>query len=223
MSRPERVYRVLLLAYPREFRRDYGPQMEQAFGDLYRQACERGRRRGIGLLWALTISDLARTAVEQRIMPCADHEEVAMYDRRLAVVGSLLLLAPLYFVSASLLKYGLGIGFLFDPLEVFLSPSGRRVVFNLVSPFVFLGGLRLALALNTYAVARERKKRRKDAREYRQAQAEVVEHRGRRREHPVISDAVRVRVPRKLHLPSIVSRALYSLAGPTYIRRGASG
>jgi hypothetical protein len=95
MSRPERVYRVLLLAYPREFRREYGPQMEQAFGDLYRQACERGRRRGIGLLWALTISDLARTAVEQRITPRADHEEVAMYDRRLAVVGSLLLLAPL--------------------------------------------------------------------------------------------------------------------------------
>jgi len=223
MSRPERVYRVLLLAYPREFRRDYGPQMEQAFGDLYRQACERGRRRGIELLWALTISDLARTAVEQRITPRADHEEVAMYDRRLAVVGSLLLLALLYFVSASLLKYGLGIGILFDPLEVFLSASGRRVVFNLVSPFVFLGGLRLALALNTYAVARERKKRRKDAREYRQAQAEVVEHRGRRREHPVISDAVGVRVPRKLHLPSVVSRALYSLAGPTYIRRGASG
>ena len=225
MSRPERVYRVLLLAYPREFRREYGPQMEQAFGDLYRQACERGRRRGIGLLWALTISDLARTAVEQRITPRADHEEVAMYDRRLAVVGSLLLLAPLYFVSASLLKYGLGIGFLFDPLEVFLSASGRRVVFNLVSPFVFLGGLCLALALNTYAVcrARERKKRRKDAREYRQAQAEVVEHRGRRREHPVISDAVGVRVPRKLHFPYVVSRALYSLAGPTYIRRGASG
>ena len=223
MSRSERAYGALFLAYPEEFRRGYGPQMEQAFGDLYRQACERGRRRGIGLLWALTISDLARTAVEQRIMPCADHEEVAMYDRRLAVVGSLLLLALLYFVSASLLKYGLGIGILFDPLEVFLSASGRRVVFNLVSPFVFLGGLRLALALNTYAVARERKKRRKDAREYRQAQAEVVEHRGRRREHPVISDAVRVRVPRKLHLPSIVSRALYSLAGPTYIRRGASG
>ena len=154
MSRPERVYRVLLLAYPREFRREYGPQMEQAFGDLYRQACERGRRRGIGLLWALTISDLARTAVEQRITPRADHEEVAIYDRRLAVVGSLLLLAPLYFVSASLLKYGLGIGILFDPLEVFLSASGRRVVFNLVSPFVFLGGLCLALALNTYAVAR---------------------------------------------------------------------
>ena len=77
-----------------------------------------------------------------------------MYDRRLAIVGFLLLLAPLYFVSASLLKYGLGIGFLFDPLEAFLSVAGRRAVFNVVSPFVFLGGLCLALALNTYAVAR---------------------------------------------------------------------
>jgi hypothetical protein len=105
-------------------------------------------------LWALTITDLARTAVAQRITPRADHEEVAMYDRRLAVVGFLLLLAPLYFVSASLLEYGLGVGFLFDPLEAFLSVAERRIVFNVVSPFVFLGGLCLALALNTYAVAR---------------------------------------------------------------------
>ncbi|MBA2783388.1 MAG: hypothetical protein M3514_10100 [Actinomycetota bacterium] len=154
MSRSERVYRMLLLAYPRDFRREYGLQMEQAFGDLYREACERGGRSTIALLWALTITDLARTAVAQRITPRADHEEVAMYDRRLAVVGFLLLLAPLYFVSASLLEYGLGVGFLFDPLEAFLSVAERRIVFNVVSPFVFLGGLCLALALNTYAVAR---------------------------------------------------------------------
>jgi hypothetical protein len=149
-----RLYRLLLRACPGHFRREYGPQMEQVFGDLYREASERGGRRGIALLWALTISDLARTAVAQRIRPRADHEEVAMYDRKLAVVGSVLLLAPLYFVSASLLKYGLGIGFLFDPLETFLSAYERRVIFNVVSPFVFLGGLCLALALNTYAVTR---------------------------------------------------------------------
>ena len=127
--------------------------MEQAFGDLYREACERGGSR-VALLWALTISDLARTAVAQRVKPRADYREVAMYDRKLAVVGTLLLLAPLYFVTASLLKYGPGIGFLFDPLETFLSGAGRRVVFNAVSPFVFFGALSLALALNIYAVAR---------------------------------------------------------------------
>ena len=154
MSRSQRVYRALLRVCPGDFRREYGAQMEQAFRELYRDANERGGRRGIALLRALTISDLARTAVVQRGAPRADHEEVAMYDRRLALIGCVLLLAPLYFVSASLTKYGLGIGFLFDPLEAFLSASGRRVVFNVVSPFVFLGGLCLALGLNTYAVAR---------------------------------------------------------------------
>jgi len=154
MSRSERAYRALLLAYPEEFRREYGPQMEQAFGDLYKEARERGGRRGIARLWMLTISDLATTAGAQRITPPADREEVAMYDRRLAVFGLVLLLSPLYFVTASLLKYGLGIGLLFDPLEAFLSVAGRRVVFNVVSPFVFLGGLSLALALNIYAVTR---------------------------------------------------------------------
>jgi hypothetical protein len=60
----------------------------------------------------------------------------------------------LYFVSASLLKYGLGTGVLFDPLEAVLSVSGWREIFNLVSPVVFLGELGLALALNIYAVTR---------------------------------------------------------------------
>lgn len=50
------------------------------------------------------------------------------------------------------MKYGLGIGLLSDPLEALLSLSQRCEVFNLVSPFVFLGGLGLALALNAYAV-----------------------------------------------------------------------
>ena len=52
------------------------------------------------------------------------------------------------------MKYGLGIGFLFDPLELFLSEPGRRYVFNLVSPVVFLGGLLLALVLNGYSFVR---------------------------------------------------------------------
>jgi hypothetical protein len=147
-----RLYRVLLKAYPKEFRREYGPQMEQMFGDLYRD--ERGGKGRILLLWIRMVSDLATTAVAQRSMSRAKHGEVLMQDRRLAVIGFVLLLAPLYFVAASLLKYGLGVGFLFDPLEAFLSVAQRRDVFNLISPVVFLGGLGLALALNTYAVMR---------------------------------------------------------------------
>ena len=98
--------------------------------------------------------DLVPTEVAQRIMSRTGHREVVMQDRRLAFIGFALLLAPLYFVSASLLKYGLGIGYLFDPLEAFLSVAGRREIFNLISPVFFLGGLGLALALNIFAVAR---------------------------------------------------------------------
>ena len=142
----------LLLAYPREFRRRYRGEMEQHFRDLYRERC--GSRSGLVLLWIRTFSDLVPTAMAQRIMSCTNRREAVMQSRRLAVVGFVVLLAPLYFVSASLLKYGLGVGFLFDPLEAVLSVAGRRVVFNLVSPVVFLGGLCLALALNVHAVTR---------------------------------------------------------------------
>ncbi len=75
-------------------------------------------------------------------------------ELRLALAGVALLSTSLFFVAASLLKYELGIGFLFDPLEALLSDPQRLRVFNLVSPVVFLGGLGLALALNAYAVLR---------------------------------------------------------------------
>src|ERR687885_844449 len=145
-----RLYRVLLRAYPRGFRREYGAQTEHVFRGLYRE--QRGKRSALMLLWTRTISDLVTTALRERVRP--NQEEATMQERRLAVIGFLLLLTPLYFVSASLLKYNLGIGFLFYPLEAFLSVTGRRDVFNVVSPAVFLGGLGLALALNVYAITR---------------------------------------------------------------------
>ncbi len=72
----------------------------------------------------------------------------------LAVAGFLFLFAPLYFVSASLLKYGLGYGFLFDPLETFNADPAHFRLFNLVSPLLFLGGIGLALLFNIYPVFR---------------------------------------------------------------------
>jgi hypothetical protein len=151
----ERVYRMLLAAYPKEFRDAYGSQMAQMFRDL----CREERRGGVVelmQLWVRVVIDLASTAVVERIeeRKLARHREVKMNERRLALAGLVLLLAPLFFVAASLLKYELGIGFLFDALDAFLSDPGRQYVFNLISPVVFLGGLGLALALNAYAVVR---------------------------------------------------------------------
>jgi hypothetical protein len=126
--------------------------MEQRFRDVYLE--RRDDRSRLALLWIRTLSDLVPTAVAQRTMSHMNRREAVMQNRRFAVIGFALVLAPLYFVSASLLKYGLGVGFLFDPLEAVLSVAGRREAFNLVSPVVFLGGLGLALALNVHAVMR---------------------------------------------------------------------
>jgi hypothetical protein len=150
-----RVYRAMLSAYPREFRDAYGDEMTQVFRDL----CREERRSGVtGLvrLWARVALDLASTAAAERIAERRKARQRGMdvNERRLVWAGLILLLAPLFFVTASLLKYELGIGFLFDPLEAILSEPGRRYVFNLVSPVVFLGGLILALVLNAYAVLR---------------------------------------------------------------------
>lgn len=152
----EFAYRALLRAYPKEFRDAYGREMERAFGDLCREASRRGGAGAIARLWARVLLDLALTAVTERIEQrrIARDVEVGVNERRLAWVGLVLLSAPLFFVGASLLKYELGVGLLFDPLEALLSEPGRRYVFNLVSPVVFLGGLILALVLNAYAVVR---------------------------------------------------------------------
>jgi hypothetical protein len=147
-----RLYSALLKAYPKQFWREYGSKMEPLFRDQYWE--KRGSKSGLVLLWIRTLSDLVPTAAAQRIMSHMNRREAVMQNRRLAAIGFVLLLAPLYFVSASLLKYELGVGFLFDPLEAALSVAGRREVFNLVSPVVFLGGLSLALSPNVYAVAR---------------------------------------------------------------------
>ena len=152
----ERVHKALLAAYPRGFRDAYGQQMERTFGDLCREKRRRGGATGLMRLWARTIVDLGSTAVVERIdeRKLARNREAKMNERGLAWVGLALLLAPLFFVAASLLKYELGVGFLFDPLEALLADPRRQHVFNLVSPVVFLGGLVLALALNAYAVVR---------------------------------------------------------------------
>ena len=120
----QRVYKTLLAAYPKEFRGEYGSQMAQAFGDLCREELERGGMAGLIKLWIHTILDLVMTALTERSSSRANNREVVVKDYKLAGIGFVLLLAPLFFVSASLLKYGLGIGVLFDPLEAFC-PSHR--------------------------------------------------------------------------------------------------
>jgi len=96
-SYSEHVYRVLLLAYPKKYRREYGPQMEQAFRDLRREALRRGGGIGLARLWVLVGLDLASSATVER----SEEKEIVMRDRKygsivgVALATALILLIPL--------------------------------------------------------------------------------------------------------------------------------
>lgn len=64
-SRSERVYEALLVSYPKEFRREYGPCMAQAFRDLSREKRWDGAA-GLVRLWVRTLIDVAATAFAER-------------------------------------------------------------------------------------------------------------------------------------------------------------
>ena len=62
----ERVYRLLLLAYPREFRREYGDEMARCFRDLCREELEDGGGLGLATLWGRTLLELIYTTLKER-------------------------------------------------------------------------------------------------------------------------------------------------------------
>ncbi len=56
---PERIYAALLWLYPPSLRREYGPDMLQAFRDTLRDETRRRGRRGALRAWTLALGDLA--------------------------------------------------------------------------------------------------------------------------------------------------------------------
>ena len=62
----EWVYRLLLRAYPRELRDEYGAEMARCFRDLCREELEDGGRLGLAALWARTMPELLFTALKER-------------------------------------------------------------------------------------------------------------------------------------------------------------
>ena len=63
-----RVYRALLVAYPKKFREHYETQMVQVFRDSFREAHHRNGMSGVIDLWLHTFADLLVTALMERVM-----------------------------------------------------------------------------------------------------------------------------------------------------------
>ncbi|HSU58996.1 MAG TPA: hypothetical protein VLI55_06765 [Bryobacteraceae bacterium] len=55
-----KIYRALLLAYPAEFRHEYGPEMERLFGD-------RSRTEPRIRLWLESLADIALSAPKEHL------------------------------------------------------------------------------------------------------------------------------------------------------------
>jgi len=66
----------------------------------------------------------------------------------LSVLGFLLLVPTLYFVVGSFLKYNLGLSHSFTLLDWLEHSPETAQKFNLISPFIFIGGTILSIVLN---------------------------------------------------------------------------
>jgi capsular polysaccharide biosynthesis protein len=66
-QRSQRVYELLLLAYPRSHREAYGAAMAQLFRDQYREAWNESGNWGVFKLWLRTLPDWASTCILERL------------------------------------------------------------------------------------------------------------------------------------------------------------
>src|SRR5436853_7015180 len=62
----DRIYRLLLIAYPIDFRHTYGAEMLHVFHDSCRDAITRAGTAGIAEVWLRTVGDLMVSALRER-------------------------------------------------------------------------------------------------------------------------------------------------------------
>lgn len=87
------------------------------------------------------------TIISNRYFVCRPHLSAS---RIYGTFGLILAFPALYFVVASILKFGFGHGFLFGFVENLLSRTNGQANFNAITPFLFGGGLMLAFGLNLF-------------------------------------------------------------------------
>lgn len=109
-----RFYRALLKLFPREFRGDFGEQMEADFQDQREDERQRGARRGSVRLWTRTVGDILRRAP-------AEHFEILRRDAGYAL--RLFRRNP-GFAAAVVLTLAIGVG-------------STTAVFTLADPMLF--------------------------------------------------------------------------------------
>lgn len=101
MSLSNQLFQLMLLAYPREFRLEYGPEMTQLFRDCYRDIQADGLMSAL-VFWRCMILDVLRTAPLER-WEALERRCETMKNVKTDVLG---LLACLAIIAGALLVFG---------------------------------------------------------------------------------------------------------------------
>lgn len=135
-----RLYRLLLVAYPYQFRQEYGFQMEQLFRDRYRdEACR--NRLAIISYWFTTLVDLVLSAAREHSDNWGKDRHLMNNLRRdaTALLGIIVILAAAFalhrwIVISGRSGAGSSIFFLGFALDAFVTAGviGNLIVFLLV-------------------------------------------------------------------------------------------
>jgi phosphatidylglycerophosphate synthase len=147
MSFSQRLFHLMLFAYPREFRQEYGSHMTQLFQDCRREQHHQGLR-GAWSLWLLTLGDLLTSAPREHLERFRK-ESSAMISWQRNVVALVACLA-ISVIALLLLAYGrshevpaiLNFGRSLDAL-VTAGILGNLIIFGL--RFTKIAPLRVAL------------------------------------------------------------------------------
>ena len=92
----------MLVAYPRDFRREYGPQMVQVFCDCWRTTEQKGVGSSLDL-WLRTVADLLASATREHLDSCRKDSAMNHWQRNLIAIGGCL---AIIVVALFLLSYG---------------------------------------------------------------------------------------------------------------------
>ena len=104
----QRVYRLLLAAYPRAHRQEYGGPMVQLFRDQCRDAWKRRRIWGVIWLWLRVLPELLKTAIWERLTDRRERKNMAGKD----IVGAPPVLGTPISNWIAILYYGIRISLL---------------------------------------------------------------------------------------------------------------
>ncbi len=140
----EQVYRALLIFYPAEYRREYGPLMVQVFRDICRDAYRQNGAWGVLESWLPVLLDLAITAVEE-------HRKRGFRMSKSPLIrwsGPILIVAGVLFIVFSVGWLEIGVAWLlFPPAQVLLAIGLVGVLLRLTPRINRLGRLGLMVAI----------------------------------------------------------------------------